>query len=176
MTRAGMAALAALACAATACGSGAPAAPPASSPAATASPVAAAPSATGTPAAISAADRPACAALFARLQRVTLALSSSSELIAQSEDQTDLSGRIATEQQQLERSARLMDAAVVPGPLAGANRRLVAALRAYAHDFGRAKAPAERGDFQAAVQAMTDKPAVDRMLTAAKSIEDACGA
>jgi hypothetical protein len=121
-------------------------------------------------------DKAACALLYTRLQRVTLALSSSSELIAQSVDKNDLSGRIATGQQQLERSARLLAAGVVPALLAATNDELVSALRAFARDFAKAQAPAKRGDFPGAVAAMTDKAVVTRILDAATTIENACGA
>jgi hypothetical protein len=145
--------------------------------AATASPGAA----TATPASpaaapqISAADRPACAVLYARLQRVTVALTSGSELLAQSENEHDLGERIATQRQQLERSARLLDAGVVPKSLAPTNRQLVAALRDFARDFQRAEAPAKRGNLQGAVAAMTDQAVVDRVLAATQTIETACG-
>ena len=62
----------------------------------------------------------------------------------------------------------------MPDPLVEANRRLVRALRRYARDFAGAKAPARRGDFQAAVDAMTDKAAVDEVFSAAKTIEQTC--
>jgi transglutaminase/protease-like cytokinesis protein 3 len=120
-------------------------------------------------------DQAACAALYARLQRVTVALSSASELIASSVDPKDLSAKIKTEQTQFERSAQLMDSAVVPKPLASANRKLVAALERYAHGFEKAEAPAQRGDFQAAVQAMTDQEVVNTIVASAKTIEDTCG-
>jgi hypothetical protein len=136
-------------------------------PAATASPAAAAPT-------VAPEDQAACAALYARLQRVGVALSSSSELITQASDQKDLSKMIATEQQQLERSARLMDSAVVPEPLVADNRKLVNALRRYARDFAGAKTPARKGDFQAAADAMTDQSAVNDVLNAAKAIEATC--
>ena len=119
-------------------------------------------------------DQAACAALYTRLQRVGVALSSSSELLTQSTDPKDLSKKIATEQEQLERSAQLMDSAVVPEPLVADNRKLVKALRRYAHDFAGAKAPARKGDFEAAVAAMTDKSAVDDVVAAAKAIEQTC--
>jgi hypothetical protein len=119
-------------------------------------------------------DQAACDALYARLQRVGTALSSSSELLTQALDKKQLSGKIATEQEQLERSATLMDSAVVPGPLVADNRKLVNALRRYARDFARAKAPARAGDFQAAAQAMTDQSAVNDVLAAAKAIEATC--
>src|SRR4051812_13611847 len=85
-------------------GSAKPAGKPAPSPTARA---------TATPIAIAPGDQAACTALFGRLQRVSVALSSSSSLLAQSSDKHDLAGRIAIEQTQLERSAALMDAAVV---------------------------------------------------------------
>jgi hypothetical protein len=68
-----------------------------------------------------------------------------------------------------------MAAGPVPAPLADANRKLVAALRAFTDDFARAKAPAARGDFQAATDAMTDQAVVQRIVDASKTIEDACG-
>ena len=120
------------------------------------------------------ADQAACAALYARLQRVGVALSSSSELLTQSVDPKDLGKKIATERQQLERSAQLMDSAVVPEPLVADNRKLVKALRRYARDFAGAEAPARKGDFQAAVEAMTDRSAVNDVLAAAKAIEATC--
>jgi hypothetical protein len=130
--------------------------------------------ASATPIPLTAADRQLCAPLYARLQRVTIALSASSELIAQSTDKQDLARRIATERQQLARSARLMAAATVPPPLSAVNDRLVRALRAFSRDFRRARAPAAKGDFAAAVTAMTDKAAVNRILAAATTIQRAC--
>jgi hypothetical protein len=154
-------------------GAGKPAARHTPAPRAT---VAATPAAkpTATPIPLSVADQQLCAPLYARLQRVTLALSSSSALIAQSENKEDLARRIATERQQLVRSARLMSAASVPAPLSAVNARMVRALRRFSRDFGRARAPAARGDFPAAVAAMTDKPAVNRILAAATTIQRAC--
>ena len=123
---------------------------------------------------IAPAARPACAALFAHLQQVTGALSASSELIANAVDKQQLSERIAAEQAQLEQSADLLAAGPVPAPLADADRQLVAALRAFTDDFARAKAPAARGDFQAASEALRDQPVVQRIVDASKTIEDAC--
>jgi len=124
--------------------------------------------------AISAGERPACTVLFARLQRVTLAIKTSSELIAHSRNKRQLSRRIAIEEVQLRRSARLMAAGPVPASLRAVDRQLASALRAFSRDFGRARAPAARGDFQAAADAMTDAPVVRRILRASKKIEHAC--
>ncbi|MFZ1881840.1 MAG: hypothetical protein WAU41_17000 [Gaiellaceae bacterium] len=119
-------------------------------------------------------ERSACNLLFARLQRVTIALQTSSDLIAHSLNKTQLSRRIAIEQVQLQRSAALMTGGPVPEALVPADRALVAALHAFARDFGRAKAPAAAGDFRAATAAMTDRPVVQRILQASTTIERAC--
>jgi 3-hydroxyisobutyrate dehydrogenase-like beta-hydroxyacid dehydrogenase len=123
---------------------------------------------------IAVSDQAACASLYARLQRVTLAITSGSELIARSTDPAELTRRIATQRRQLERAAALMDNAVVPAPLAATNRSLVTALRRFAGDFRRAQAPARSGDFAGAAQAMSDTPTVGMIAAAAKKIQDAC--
>jgi hypothetical protein len=162
-----------LAVALTACGGKSrPAATPASTKAAATA--GATPTATSAKVAIDPQDQAACQALYARLQRVTTALSSASELVASATDPKDLVKKIATEKEQFDRSAQLMDAAVVPQPLAQANRRLVAALRQYAQGFAKAEAPAKQGDFQSAAQAMTDKDAVTRIVASAQKIQDTC--
>jgi hypothetical protein len=120
------------------------------------------------------ADRPACAQLLARLQQVTQAIGASSELIANSLDKQQLSQRIATEAKRLRQSAELMSEGPIPVPLAAADRQLVTALRTFSDDFVRAKGPARRGDFQAAVDAMGDKPAVQKIIAAATTIQNAC--
>jgi hypothetical protein len=124
--------------------------------------------------AISPGERPACALLFAHLQRVTLAIRSSSELIARSLNQKQLAHRIAIEQVQLRRSARLIEGGPIPAALRSAARELAVALRAFAHDFAGAQASAVKGDFQAASAAMTDAVVVKRIIRASKTIEDAC--
>jgi hypothetical protein len=134
---------------------------------ATRTPVAAAPT-------VAPQDQAACNALYTRLQRVGVAISSSSALLTQSLNPKQLSAKIATEQAQLERSAKLMDSAVVPQPLVADNAKLVKALRRYANDFAGAIAPARKGNFQAAAKAMTDQEAVNDILAAAKAIEATC--
>jgi hypothetical protein len=126
------------------------------------------------PVPIAPAERPACALLFARLQRVTVALQTSSDLIAHSLNKQQLARRIAIEQVQLQRSAALMTGGPVPAALVPANQNLVSALRAFSRDFGRAKTAAARGDFRAATAAMGDAPVVHRILAASKTIETAC--
>lgn len=123
---------------------------------------------------VPAAEHGECAQLYASLQRVTLALQSSSELLTNSQNKEQLSQQIAVEQDQLSHSAQLVEGSSAPGALSDAKRRLVTALRAFGADFGRAKVPAARGDFQAAVAAMTDRRVVHEIVSAAATIEKAC--
>jgi hypothetical protein len=115
-----------------------------------------------------------CAQLYARLQQVTVGISASSELIANSVDPQQLSQRIAAEEKELSQSADFMSAMQAPAALAPADRQLVAALRAFSADFARAKGPAARGDFQAAVTAMGDNTTVQKIIAASAAIEKAC--
>ena len=135
---------------------------------------AAGPSASAHAVSISAVDRPACAQLLGRLQQVTLAITASSELIANSVDKQQLGQRIAQEVTQLRRAADLMAQGPVPAPLVKADQDLVAALRVFAADFDRAKDAAARGNFGAAVDEMRDEPTVQRIVTASQTIEDSC--
>ena len=123
---------------------------------------------------ITPAERPACALAFANLRRVTLAIRTSSELIAHSLNKKQLTRRIAIEEVQLRRSARLVASGPVPAALVPAVGELASALRAFSEDFARAGVHAARGDFQAASAAMTDAAVVKRIIRASKAIEDAC--
>jgi hypothetical protein len=134
----------------------------------------AAPTTRAAPITIARQDRAACTLLYARLQRVSSALRTSSELIAHSLNKRQLAYWIGVEEVQLRRSAQLMANGPVPSPLVAADRQLVAALRVFARDFARARAPARRGDFQAASEAMNDPATVRRILGASKTIENAC--
>jgi hypothetical protein len=115
-----------------------------------------------------------CAELYTRLQQVSATVSATTELLTNSLGSQQLSDRIAFEEEQLRQSAQLMASASVPDTLAATNRQLVAALQAMAADFARAKAPAARGDFAAASQAMTDQTAVQHIVDASQKIESAC--
>lgn len=123
---------------------------------------------------IAATDRAACAQLLSRLQQATQAISASSELIASSLDKKQLSQRIAAEAGQLRQSAELMSERPVPGPLVATDQQLVTALQALSADFARATGPAGRGDFRAAVEAMGDKPVVQKIVDASTTIQNAC--
>src|SRR5690348_5403656 len=91
-----------------ACGGAKKADPTPSTPSATPARTAA-PTATSAKVAIDPQDQAACAALYSRLQRVTVALGSASELLTKSLDKKQLAKQIGIEQEQIERSATLMD-------------------------------------------------------------------
>jgi len=135
---------------------------------------AASPSVSAGRVAIAAADRSACAQLLFRLQQVTVVISASSELIASSLDRQQLSQRIADEATQLRRAADLMAQGPVPAALVKADQDLVAALRTFAGDFDRANDAAVRGDLSAAVTAMRDDAALQRIVGASQTIENSC--
>jgi hypothetical protein len=133
-----------------------------------------APAATTTPVAISVADRRACVVLLAQLRRVTLAITSSSELVARSVNKTQLVRRIGIEQQQLVRSAVLIVGSSAPAALAGARNDLVQALVAYSRDFARAHAAAAKGDYRGTAAATSDAPVARRIVRDSKRISSAC--
>src|SRR5262249_27075353 len=117
----------------------------------------------------------ACATVYGHLQQVTQALNASSELLTNSVNKSQLTQGIASEVTQLRESADLMRQGPVPQSLASARDQLVAALGAFTDDFARARDAATRGDFPTAVDAMTDRDVVQRIVDASKKIEDACG-
>jgi len=119
-------------------------------------------------------DRAACAQLLGRLDQVSIVISASSELIANSADTAQLGQRIAAEAAQLRTAADLMARGPVPAALAKADQDLVAALRTFTDDFNRAGEAAKRGDLRAAVDAMRDEAAVQRIVAASQTIEDSC--
>jgi hypothetical protein len=133
-----------------------------------------APATTTAPVVISVAGRRACAVLLAQLQRVTLAIASSSELVARSVNRSQLVRRIGIEQQQLVRSAELIVGSPVPASLAATRGDLVQALVAYSRDFARAHGVAAKGDYKGASAAMSDAPVARRIVRDSKTISSAC--
>ena len=132
------------------------------------------PATTTPPVAVAGVDPSACVVLLAQLQRVTLAITSSSELVAHSVNKGQLVRRIAIEQQQLVRSAELLVGSPAPASLAAARGDLVQALVAYSRDFARAHAAAAKGDIKGASTAMSDAPVARRIVRDSKTISSAC--
>jgi hypothetical protein len=117
---------------------------------------------------------PGCRFLVPRLQRASLAIRSSSELLARSANERQLAKRIAIEQTQLERAAALVATGPTPAELVPATKRLAAALHALSLDFGRARKPAAAGNFAAVSRALADRPVQQRIVAATRAIEGGC--
>ena len=62
-----------------------------------------------------------------------------------------------------------------PKPLVAAKRQLVAGLRLFAADFGRAQISVEHDDIATAAQQLVDRPALAKVTTATQTIDRACG-
>ena len=121
------------------------------------------------------ATPPGCRFLLPRLERASLAIRSSSELLARAANKKQLARRIAIEQTQLERAAALVATGPTPAELVPATKRLAAALHALSLDFGRARKPAAAGNFAAASKLMTDRPVQLAIVRESQAIEKACG-
>jgi hypothetical protein len=127
-----------------------------------------------TTAASTTAIPPGCRFLVPRLERASLAIRSSSELVARAANKKQLAKRIAVEQTQLERAAALVATGPTPAELVPATKRLAAALHVLSLDFARAKKPAAAGDFAGAARLMTDRSAQQRIVHASQAIERGC--
>ena len=128
-----------------------------------------------TTAASTTAIPPGCRFLLPRLERASLAIRSSSELVARAANKKQLAQRIAVEQTQLERAAALVATGPTPEQLVPATKRLAAALHALSLDFAKAKRPAAAGNFAAASKLMTDRPVQLAIVRESQAIEKGCG-
>jgi hypothetical protein len=127
-----------------------------------------------TTAASTAAVPPGCRFLLPRLERASLAIRSSSELVARAANKKQLARRIAIEQTQLERAAALVATGPTPAELVPATKRLAAALHALSLDFAKAKGPAAAGNFPQASKLMTDRPVQLAIVRESQAIEKGC--
>jgi hypothetical protein len=127
-----------------------------------------------TAASTTAVPPPGCRFLVPRLERASLAIRSSSELLARAANKKQLARRIAIEQTQLERAAALVATGPTPEQLVPATKRLAAALHALSLDFGRARKPAAAGNFPAASKLMTDRPVQLAIVRESQTIEAGC--
>ena len=157
------------------CGSKA-AAPRSDTATATAAAPTATPTAARTPVLTAPRDLAACAQLEQAVQAVSQLIGHTTEGITQALTPKELAERVGTAQQSLLDSAKLINIVVVPKPLVGSQRQLVAGLRMFAADFRRGKSSAADGDMAAATQPLTDETALRKIQKSAKRIDDVCGA
>jgi hypothetical protein len=148
-------------------------------PAATPTPTIATPTATATaatPKLTSATDLAACSDLERTVQAVSLVVGHTTEGITQALHPKELAKKIATAQQSLLDSARVVELVHAPVALIGSQHKFVQGLRMFAADFERAKATTAKGDMAKATQQLTDEVALRKIQTSAKRIDDLCGA
>jgi hypothetical protein len=119
-------------------------------------------------------DPAACATLERNIALVSQLVSASVEVMTQSVHPQQLARRAGETRRNLAYAASVLARQQVPSSLGPAKRQLVAGLRAFAADFGRAQKAVARNDLQAAAFALVDRPALAKVKAATRSIDRAC--
>ena len=146
----------------------------------TAAPVAQPPPATTAPAPsaptlTSQNDLAACNVLESNIRIVSQLVSSSSSEITHSLHPKDLAKHTGAAYKNLLFAASVLSSIEAPKSLVSAKRQLVAGLRMFAADFGRAQISVEHDDIATAAQQLVDRPALAKVFTATRTIDRACG-
>jgi hypothetical protein len=123
----------------------------------------------------SAADRAACSDLQANIGLVSELISGSVEAMTQSLHPKQLAARTGYARKNLLISARAFAKLHAPPALRASQRELVAGLRAYAADFGRAQKSVARNDMATAAQQLADPRALAKVRASTTAISHACG-
>jgi len=134
------------------------------------------PQAASGPTLTSASDRAACNQLEGNIRIVSQLVSTSVEAMTQSLHPKELAQRTGNAQRSLLYSANVLSLIAAPRSLAPARHRLVAGLRQFAADFGRAQKSVERNDIAKAARQLVDRPALAKVSAATQKIDRACGA
>jgi hypothetical protein len=124
----------------------------------------------------SASDLAACNALETSIRVVSQIVSNSVEAMTQSLHPKQLAKRTGVTQKNLLYAANLVSRIVPPRSLVQARRQLIAGLRQFAADFGRAQKSVARNDIAKASRQLVDRPALAKLTAATKKIDRACGA
>jgi hypothetical protein len=124
----------------------------------------------------SASDLAACNALETSIRVVSQIVSNSVEAMTQSLHPKQLAKRTGDTQKNLLYAANLVSRVVPPRSLVQARRQLIAGLRQFAADFGRAQKSVARNDIAKASRQLVDRPALAKLTAATKKIDRACGA
>jgi len=119
-------------------------------------------------------DPGACAAVEHNIALVSQLVSGSVELMTQSVHPKQLAKRAGDTQRNLLYAANVLAQQSVPSSLEPAQRQLVAGLRAFAADFGRAQKAVERNDLPTAARDLVDRPALAKVQAATRTIDRAC--
>jgi hypothetical protein len=124
---------------------------------------------------LSATDRAACANLESTIRIVSRLVSGSVDLITESSSPKQLARRTREGERHLLYAARVLAAIPAPQPAAAAQRRLVAGLRRFAVDLGRAQRSVGRGDIAGAARQVADRQALAEVQAATTEIDRVCG-
>jgi hypothetical protein len=121
------------------------------------------------------ADVAACNELEANIRGISQLVSSSVEAMTQSLHPKELARRTGNTQKNLLYAAVVLTQIQAPSSLAQAKLRLIAGLRRFAGDFGRARASVARNDIATAAGQLVDRPALAGVSSATRAIDRACG-
>ena len=121
-------------------------------------------------------DIAACQELQTKIRIVSQLVSASVEVMTQSVHPKQLAQRAANTQKNVAYAATVLAQIVVPASLEQAQRNLVAGLRRFAGDFGKAARSVRQNDIAKAAQQLVDKPALAEVTAATAKINRACGA
>jgi hypothetical protein len=124
----------------------------------------------------SAADLAACNELETKIRVVSRLVSATVEEITLSLHPKQLAKQAADGQRNLSFAANALSSIRVPSSVAPARTQLVAGLRRFAADFGRAGKSVARGDMARAARQLVDRPALAAVTAATKKIDRLCGA
>jgi hypothetical protein len=125
--------------------------------------------------AVSAPYRAACTNLETTIGIVSRLVSGSVDLITESSRPSQLATRTGQGQQHFLLAARVLASIQAPQAAAPAQRRLVAGLRRFAADLGRAQQSVERGDIAGAAGELADRQALADIQAATTEIDRVCG-
>jgi hypothetical protein len=124
----------------------------------------------------SALDIAACDELQTKIRIISQLVSASVEVMTRSVHPKQLAQRAGNTEKNLDYAATVLAQIVVPASLEQAQRNLVAGLRRFAGDFGKAQRSVRGNDIAKAAQQLVDKPALAKVTAATATINRACGA
>lgn len=133
-----------------------------------------APTTSSTAPPLSASDAAACNQLETNIRAVSQVVSSSVEAMTQSLHPKQLARRTGYAERNLLYSAKVLSQISVPSSLAEPQRQLVAGLRRFAGDFGRAQKSVARNDIPTAARQLVDRPALAEVRAATTKIDRVC--
>jgi hypothetical protein len=121
------------------------------------------------------ADREACNELQTNIRIASQLVATSAQEITHSLHPKQLARHTGDTRRNLLFAANVLSSIEAPASLVPAKKQLVAGLRRFAADFGRAQRSVAAGSIAKAAQQLVDRPALAQVTTATQTIEHACG-